>query len=212
MKACAVICEYNPFHFGHEYQISQLKKDGYSVVCIMSGNFNQRGIPAIVSKYSRAEMAIKGGADLVLELPFPYSSCNADVFCRAGVNIADNLGFIDYLAFGSESGDVESLKRKAKYYLTDEYKAIQNESLSKGGVRLSETYNSEELSSNDILGVGYIKEIITQKSTIQPVAVKRVGMNTNDLEGKGFLSSKSIRSTSIKCSVSGTALLTEGSA
>jgi predicted nucleotidyltransferase len=66
-------------------------------------------------------------------------------------------------------------------------------------VRLSETYNSEELSSNDILGVGYIKEIITQKSTIQPVAVKRVGMNTNDLEGKGFLSSKSIRSTINNC-------------
>lgn len=196
MKVCAIICEYNPFHFGHEYMISHLKSMGYSVVCIMSGNFTQRGIAAVVSKYSRAEMAIKGGADLVLELPFPYSSSNADTFCNAGVYIADSLGFVDSLAFGSECGDVEKLKERSEYFLSDEYKKKQDEELSKGGVRYSELFlNSEgvELGSNDILAVGYIKSIIEKKSKLKPIAIKRTGLNSNDLEGEGFKSSKSIR-------------------
>ena len=196
MKVCAVVCEYNPFHFGHEYMISKLKETGYAVVCIMSGNFTQRGIPGMVSKYSRAEMAVNGGADLVLELPFPYSSCNANVFCRAGVQIAESIGITDAIAFGSESGDVAELKKKAEYFLSDEYKAIQDDMLSKGGVRSSETYMLEqekELGSNDILAVGYLKALIELNSRIEPVAIQRKGMRSNDLSGEGFLSSKSIR-------------------
>ncbi|MCR5458208.1 MAG: nucleotidyltransferase family protein [Clostridiales bacterium] len=199
MKVCAIICEYNPFHFGHEYMISQLKKMGYSIVCIMSGNFTQRGIPAVVSKYSRAEMAIKGGADLVLELPFPYSSCNADLFCSAGVHIADKLGFVDTLAFGSESGDIKMLRKTAEYYLSDEYRIIQDDILSKGGTRLSSVYGSDEFGSNDILGIGYIKAVLETKSRIEPIAIKRIGLNSNDVSGEGFKSSKSIRNSINDC-------------
>jgi len=196
MKVCAIICEYNPFHFGHEYMISRLKSMGYSVVCIMSGNFTQRGIAAIVSKYSRAEMAIKGGADLVLELPFPYSSSNADTFCNAGVCIADSLGFVDALTFGSECGDIAKLREKAEYFLSDEYKKKQDEELSKGGVRYSDLFSDGtgmDLGSNDILAVGYIKSIIERNSKLEPIAIKRTGLNSNDLDGEGFKSSKSIR-------------------
>ena len=108
MKIYAVICEYNPFHLGHAYQLSELKRKG-AVVCVMSGSFTQRGDASVLSKYDRAELAVRSGADLVLELPFPYSSASAEIFGRAGVRIADALGCVDALCFGSETGDTESL-------------------------------------------------------------------------------------------------------
>ncbi|MGM9664511.1 MAG: nucleotidyltransferase family protein, partial [Eubacteriales bacterium] len=84
MKISAIICEYNPFHFGHAYHISEIKKNSDAVIAVMSGSFTQRGIPAVVSKYERAHMALEGGADLVLELPFPYCASSAEYFARAG--------------------------------------------------------------------------------------------------------------------------------
>ena len=108
MKICAVICEYNPFHFGHAYQISEMKKRG-AVIAVMSGNFTQRGDAAVLSKYERAEIAVRYGADLVLELPFPYSSASAEIFGGAGVRIAHALGCVDELCFGSETGEIAPL-------------------------------------------------------------------------------------------------------
>ncbi|MBR6754391.1 MAG: nucleotidyltransferase family protein [Clostridia bacterium] len=105
----SVICEYNPFHYGHEYQIQQLKKEFDKVVCIMSGNVVQRGTFAVSDKYIRATAALNCGADLVLELPLPYCCASASDFARAGVFIAEAIGS-DYLAFGAED-DIETLMK-----------------------------------------------------------------------------------------------------
>ena len=108
MKICAVICEYNPFHLGHAYQLAEMQKRG-AVIAVMSGSFTQRGDAAVLSKYDRAEIAVRCGADLVLELPFPYSSAPAEIFGGTGVRIAHALGCVDELCFGSETGDISSL-------------------------------------------------------------------------------------------------------
>ena len=114
MKISAVICEYNPFHPGHAYHISEVKKNSDAVIAVMSGSFTQRGIPAVISKYERAREAIAGGADLVLELPFPYCAASAEYFARAGVDIAERAGVVSELSFGSESGDAEALMKIAE--------------------------------------------------------------------------------------------------
>ena len=109
-KTVGIICEYNPFHGGHKYQIDEIKRMGFDrVVCVMSGNTVQRGGFAITDKYTRARMAIKGGADLVLELPYPYSASSAETFALAGVRILENAD-VDAICFGSECGDIEKLK------------------------------------------------------------------------------------------------------
>ena len=112
MQVTAVICEYNPFHLGHEYQLKNIKEN--AVIAVMSGSFTQRGDAAVLSKYERAEIAVRCGADLVLELPFPYSSASAAVFGAAGVHIIRALGCVDALCFGSESDDISSLQKNEK--------------------------------------------------------------------------------------------------
>ena len=97
----SVICEYNPFHFGHEYQLQTLKNRFEHIVCIMSGDIVQRGSVAVADKYLRAEAALNNGADLVLELPIPYCCSSARDFASAGVFIADAVGS-DFLAFSAE--------------------------------------------------------------------------------------------------------------
>ncbi len=109
-KTAAIICEYNPFHYGHRYMIQCLKEKGFRVVGIMSGDFVQRGEVAVADKYTRAKAAVQGGMDLVLELAFPYCVASASDFATAGVRIAAALG-VDTLAFGKEgsAGDIERL-------------------------------------------------------------------------------------------------------
>lgn len=106
MKTAGIIAEYNPFHTGHEYQINYIKEKLRTdyVVIAMSGDFVQRGTPALFSKYVRAEMALRSGADLVLELPVSISSASAELFARGGVQLLDGLGVTDILCFGSECG------------------------------------------------------------------------------------------------------------
>ncbi len=109
-----IICEYNPMHRGHEYMIGELRRGGAdTVVCVMSGNFVQRGDAAILEKYSRAEAAVRSGADLVFELPFPWSSASAGYFARAGVSILHSLG-VPSIAFGSETASLPLLRRAAE--------------------------------------------------------------------------------------------------
>ena len=121
MKTAGIIAEYNPFHTGHEYQINYIKEKLRTdyVVIAMSGDFVQRGTPALFSKYVRAEMALRSGADLVLELPVSISSASAELFARGGVQLLDGLGVTDILCFGSECGDTDALMELAKI-LADE--------------------------------------------------------------------------------------------
>lgn len=111
MKTIGIIAEYNPFHNGHRYQIEEAKKitgADYAVV-IMSGDYVQRGTPALANKYIRTQLALNGGADIVFELPIIYSTASAEYFARGGVSILNSLSCIDYLCFGSESGDIDAL-------------------------------------------------------------------------------------------------------
>ena len=123
-KILGIVSEYNPFHNGHKYQIEQTKKltNCDTVIAVMSGNFVQRGGVAITDKGIRAKCAVLSGVNLVLELPFPYSMSSAEYFAKSAVHILDNLGCIDYISFGSESGSVEPLRKTAEIMLSEEFK------------------------------------------------------------------------------------------
>ena len=110
MPVFGVICEYDPFHLGHRWMLEQLHRQG-PVVCAMSGCFTQRGEFAAVNKFARAEMAVRNGADLVLELPTPWAVSGAERFARGGVELLRKTGLVTHLAFGSECGNLEALQR-----------------------------------------------------------------------------------------------------
>ncbi|MBE6713324.1 MAG: nucleotidyltransferase family protein [Ruminococcaceae bacterium] len=124
-KAVGIICEFNPFHFGHAYLLEQAHSafPDRGIVCVMSGNFVQRGSFAIQEKYSRALCALRGGADLVLEMPFPFSSLSAESFASAGVRILKGLGVCDTLAFGTELDDAHALSVCAENLASEEFEA-----------------------------------------------------------------------------------------
>lgn len=185
MKITAVICEYNPFHKGHKLQLDAIKSQGDSVVCIMSGGFVQRGNPAIFDKYKRAEAAVRAGADLVLELPFPYSCSAAEHFAYGGVGTANALGVVDKLSFGSECGDLDRLRNVSERVTSEEFSSEftssrekkENKNLPYAVLRqqvYKKLYGEEiPLCPNDILGVEYITALKKLNSGILPVTYKR---------------------------------------
>ena len=191
MKTVAIISEYNPFHTGHEYQIRKIRDEfgeETRIVAIMSGNYTQRGDVAFIDKSTRAECAIRCGANLVLEIPFPYSSSSAEFFASSGVKIADSIGVVDVLSFGSELGDIDTLKTIAKNTSSDEYKNALAEIIESGK---SEGYpracekayttlfgkeNASTISSpNNILALEYIKAICALNANLTPHTIKREG-------------------------------------
>ena len=123
MRVFGIICEYNPFHRGHKWQIDELRRlageEECAVVCAMSGDFVQRGDFAIERAHARAEAAVRGGADLVLELPLPWAISSAEGFARGGVSILAATGVVDTLAFGSECGNIDTLSRIAEIFYTE---------------------------------------------------------------------------------------------
>ena len=197
MKTVAIISEYNPIHNGHLYQIQKIREafgDDTAIIAVMSGNFVQRGEPAIIDKWKRAEFAVKCGVDLVLEIPFPYSISSAEFFARAGVEIASAIG-ADVLSFGSECASIERLTEVAENMLTDEFKA-EFKSLSEDGEYINlghpalcelaykRLFNNEACEGvflpNNILALEYIKAIILSKSTLTPHTIKREGAGYNE--------------------------------
>ena len=110
MRATGIVVEYNPFHNGHKLHLMEAKKNGDLVIAVMSGNFLQRGEPAIYDKWTRAHMALKNGVDLVVELPVFYSSQAAVIVSHGAVDILDKLG-AENVVFGSESSDLKKLKK-----------------------------------------------------------------------------------------------------
>lgn len=185
MKTTAIICEYNPFHCGHKMQIDAVKQKGNNIICIMSGGFVQRGEAAMFNKYIRAEAAVKSGADLVLELPYPYSCSAAEFFAFGGVSVANLLGIVDELCFGSESGNIALLSQTSERLLSDEFDLMMknaredknNKDKSYASLR-EEVYKklygqSIAVKPNDILGVEYIRALKKLNSTIIPKTYKR---------------------------------------
>ncbi len=215
MKVVGLITEYNPFHNGHKYHIEQAKKltgADYAVV-VMSGNYVQRGGPAIVDKYARTKMALSCGADLVFELPVTYATASAEFFALGAVNILDQLGFVDCLCFGSECGDVSLLTAIADI-LTDEpeeYKTLLQQYTKQGSSfpaarqqALADYIYSMDLpkeqlellldalvSPNNILGIEYIKAIKRLKSNIEPTTITRICSGYHETELTGRISSAS---------------------
>lgn len=178
MKTVGIVCEYNHFHTGHARQIGILRESGAEVIiCAMSGNFTQRGELTIADKYTRAEAAVKCSADIVLELPFPYSSMSAEGFCSAGVHILSSVG-CDTISFGSESADEGLLRRAAEIISSEEFITAyadfgKNHGSAKAYFDLLGKFIGEgaTLLSNDILGISYIAAInrLTPKMDIFPI-------------------------------------------
>ena len=197
MQVNGIIAEYNPFHNGHKYQMEEaLRRTSASyTIIVMSGNFVQRGAPALLDKHSRAEMALRCGADLVLELPTLYASSSAEYFASGAVALLDKLGVVTHLCFGSECGDVAVLSRIAEILAEEpaEYSAALKRFLQQGysypNARvnaLMQLYPSLEghwqvfSSPNNILGIEYIKTLHRRRCAIQPVTTKRTGSGYHD--------------------------------
>lgn len=187
MKTAAVIAEYNPFHNGHLYQLRAIREQlgADHIIVILGGDFMQRGIPAIMDKYERCRMALENGADAVFELPVYFALGSAEYFASGAVSLADKLGVVDYLHFGSECGRVEELAACAKMLSeeTDAYKKALNTALKQGKpfpAARAFAMNTELISTpNNILGVEYIKALIKRSSSITPVTICRNGGDYN---------------------------------
>ncbi len=209
VKITAIICEYNPFHKGHEYHIHKIK-EAYpldNVVAIMSGNFVQRGDTAVFDKQTRAKAAILGGADLVLELPTPYSLSSAEFFALGGIKILNALGMPYTLSFGAETPNKDMLLNVARLLANEpaEFKEALQTELSSGKsypqaranaakAILGENVAEFLANPNNILGVEYIKAIIKTNSPADFFPVGRNGAEHDSMsDSEGFASASLIR-------------------
>ncbi len=191
MITTAFVVEYNPFHNGHSLHLKEAKKITKATHCIgiMSGNFIQRGGPAFADKWSRASLAVENGVDLVIELPVLFATSSAELFAKGSIAILSKLNIVDNLVFGSESNNIVELKSIA-YELAKEnsdFKLALKTLLSHGisypkarqeALKIVSDINLSS-SSNDILGIEYIKQIILQGSNINPISIQRIGSEYN---------------------------------
>ncbi len=206
MSIYAVISEFNPFHNGHKYLADKIKnKDSEAaIVAVMSGSFTERGEVAVTDKYARAEMAVKCGVELVIELPAPWCFSGAEFFALGGVSVADSFGVVDKLVFGSESGDVERLSECERRISSAEFEsALKDFRLihpepSAGAVRAqtyAKMYGESGIfdGSNNLLALEYLRALRKLRSGITPCTVKRVGENFGSTELRGICSASAIR-------------------
>lgn len=203
MKICGIICEFNPFHNGHAHLIRTLREAGAEVVvCLMSGSFVQRGEPAVTDKFTRARCALEGGADVVLELPFPYCMASAEFFARAGVDILTRMG-VDTIGFGCESFDRATLMEVARVLLTTEFEQHYRQLCRAGKGSAAAYFEAYRAvtgkllsdSPNDILAVNYVKELLRlgRQANIFPVRRKGDGYNEASVGESGYPSARALR-------------------
>jgi len=192
MKILAIICEFNPFHSGHEYLIEQAKRMSGcdAVLCIMSGNFTQRGEMCINGKYIRAKHAILGGADCVIQLPAPFAVAPAEIFASGAVKILSAIPDIKYLAFGCENADLDYYKNaEISLNESENFKTLLQNGLNEGDSYVK-SY-SRAFSScggdvrivrqpNNVLGLEYVKSILKLNSKIKILPIQRIGGNFSD--------------------------------
>ncbi|MBQ3071981.1 MAG: nucleotidyltransferase family protein [Oscillospiraceae bacterium] len=186
MAIVGIICEYNPLHTGHAFQMSEVRRRfgaDTGIVCVMSGDFVQRGQPAVFDKLARARAAIACGADLVLELPLSRALSSAEGFAAGGIEILDRLGMVDAVCFGSETAD-GSVERAAAAMEDPAFDALLREELQEGiSYGAAKQRALEKLTGevgilrtpNDILGAEYCRALLRRKSAIRPLTVKRAG-------------------------------------
>ncbi len=215
MSAAGIICEYNPFHGGHQFHIQQVreKTGADTVVALLNGDFVQRGEPAIVDKYIRTRMALEGGADMVFELPVRYGLSSAEDFARGGILALDTLSFIDFYCFGSEgvlqeklvqaghdlAEEPEHYKKQLGHYLREGYSfPAARERAYSDCAELTEEERGQLFMPNNTLGIEYIKAALRMGSSMKPVVIRRQGMGYHEelcgqQEGQGFLSATAVR-------------------
>ena len=211
MKITGIIAEYNPFHNGHLYQIRKAKEitGADYIIVVMSGNHMQRGTPALINKYVRTQMALSGGADMVIELPTCYATASAEYFAMGAISILNQLGCVDSVCFGSESGDITMLSKiahalvdesedfvqslKTKLKNGDTYPVARNAALAET-INGFTTFDTILGFPNNILGIEYIKAIIRQNSSIKPYTNTRIGSDYHSYKlAENFSSAISIR-------------------
>jgi len=189
MNVTGIIAEYNPFHNGHHYQIEQIRQKGTDfIIIVMSGDFLQRGTPAILDKWTRAHMALSAGADLVIELPAVFATASAQYFARGGVSILDKLGVVDTISFGCETDDLSLLKRCSSYLWKEpvDYKEKLQSLLKEGNSfpkareeALTSYLGAEAAtlvsSPNNILALEYCVALLERNSAIEPMPILRKG-------------------------------------
>lgn len=203
MKISAIICEYNPFHNGHRYLIKHIHAT--HTVAIMSGNFTQRGIPSVISKTAKAEIALKNGCDLVIEIPTPYAIASAERFAFGSIFLVDALNCVDVLSFGCENDNLIKLQKAAQVSSSAEVLALTKENL-KSGISFAKARHNAIVSlfgtelatllsrPNNILATEYIKNLNTLKSSINlmPILRKECG-SSSSLTTKSFATSTVLR-------------------
>ncbi len=204
MKFCAIICEYNPFHNGHEYQIRKAKEitGADHVICLMSGNFTERGECAIMDKYTRAKHAVLGGADIVIELPTVFATSPAEIFAKGAISLLKHLPDT-VLVFGVENGTKDDfLSTSKKLIQENEFikETIQNklsEGLSPAKARAIAyeqiTSNIDLTTPNNILGIEYTKAILEQNANIDICPIQRIDNGYNSQNIDKFSSASAIR-------------------
>ena len=210
-----IVAEYNPFHNGHLHHLIESKRvtnSEYSIA-VMSGNFTQRGEVSIVNKWSKAQMAIENGIDLVIELPTLYAISSAENFASGAIKILDSVGVVDFISFGSECDNISTLDDIANVLVNEpaEYKTLLSHELSSGAsfpkareralmMYLNDVRRFANVLSapNNILGIEYLKALKRQKSYIQPITIKRNSSNHSDTElpvNSRFASGSAIRNS-----------------
>ena len=201
MKITGIIAEYNPFHNGHKYHLEETRRitGADYIIAVISGDFVQRGAPAIMDKYLRTEAALKNGVDLVLELPLFYAAGSAEYFAMGAVTLLDKLGCVNALCFGSECGSVVELSAIASVLAKEpeEYRIFLQKELKCGhsfpkarSLTLKAFLNGFSYKSflepslfsspNNILGTEYIKSLLIRNSSIVPCTIKRTGSQYHD--------------------------------
>lgn len=210
MKIVGLITEYNPFHNGHKYHIEKAKEITGADYCIavMSGDFVQRGAPAFLPKHLRAEMALNGGCDMIIELPVCYATGSAEYFAAGAITILNRLGCVDSICFGSECGDYNTLKKIAQVIADEphEYKMLLQKNLKSGmnypaarQCALDKYFNNDEISfiikePNNILGIEYIKAMLLQNSNMKGYTITREDSSYHDADlSVKYSSASSIR-------------------
>ncbi len=207
MKSIAIISEYNPFHNGHKYQIDETRNifgNNINVISLMSGNFVQRGDLAIFDKHTRAKCAVFGGADLVLELPITFALSSAELFAKGSVSILNELNCVDYICFGSECGDIETLYKIANILLSDDFNNEVKENLKLGLSypktldltlsKIDSSFGEIIKNPNNTLGIEYIKALISSNSKIKPLTILRKNVDHHsEFENDNFASASYIR-------------------
>lgn len=206
MHICGIIAEYDPFHTGHACQIDSLREllgADCAIVCVMSGNWTQRGAPALLDKHLRAQLALMGGADLVLELPLPCAVSSAEWFARGGISVLHAAGIVTHLCFGSENGDPASLQKAADCLDSEEYRQALKGQLDRGlsypaarqnAARQLVGADADCLSlPNNNLGVEYLRALRWCSSDITPVTIRRSGAGHGEAPCGGYASASYLR-------------------